>query len=169
VLALTSLVVVGYWVFNYQAITYRAGAATSTDHVMSIVMIVLSLEVGRRALGWTMAVIGVLLMGYAYFGPYMPDIVAHRGYGVPRIGEAVFLDERGVWGTMTQVLVNFVIIFIFFGAFLNRSGVGQFFINLAIGIAGRAAGGPAKVAVLASALMGSISGSAIATQFRPAP
>lgn len=162
VLAAASLVVVGYWVVNYQAITYRAGAATPTDHVMSIVMIVLALEVGRRALGWTMAIVGLVLMTYAYFGPYMPDIIAHRGYGIDRIGEAVFLDERGVWGTMTQVLVNFVIIFIFFGAFLNRSGVGQFFINLAIGVAGRAVGGPAKVSVLASALMGSISGSAIA-------
>jgi TRAP transporter 4TM/12TM fusion protein len=162
VLALASAGVVGYWVFNYQAITYRAGAATPTDHLMSILMIVLSLEVGRRALGWTMAILGVILMAYAYWGPYMPDVIAHRGYSINRIGEAVFMDERGVWGTMTQVLVDFVIIFIFFGAFLNRSGVGQFFIDLATAIAGRATGGPAKVAVLASALMGSISGSAIA-------
>jgi TRAP transporter 4TM/12TM fusion protein len=162
VLALVSAGVVGYWVFNYQAITYRAGAATQTDHVMSVLVIVLSLEVGRRALGWTMAILGVILMAYAYWGPYMPDIIAHRGYDIGRIGEAVFMDERGVWGTMTQVLVDFVIIFIFFGAFLNRSGVGQFFIDLATAVAGRATGGPAKVAVLASALMGSISGSAIA-------
>jgi TRAP transporter 4TM/12TM fusion protein len=162
VLALVSAGVVGYWVFNYQAITYRAGAATATDHLMSVLMILLSLEVGRRALGWTMAILGVILMAYAYWGPYMPDIIAHRGYSINRIGEAVFMDERGVWGTMTQVLVDFVIIFIFFGAFLNRSGVGQFFIDLATAIAGRATGGPAKVAVLASALMGSISGSAIA-------
>ena len=161
-LALVSLGVVGYWVVNYQAITYRAGAATTTDHVMSILMILLSLEVGRRALGWTMSIVGLVLMVYAYFGPYMPGLIAHRGYSIPRIGEAVFLDERGVWGTMAQVLVNFVIIFIFFGAFLNRSGVGQFFIDLALGVAGKARGGPAKVAVLASALMGSISGSAIA-------
>lgn len=161
-LALLSAMVVGYWVFNYQAINYRAGAATQTDHLMSIIMIVLALEVGRRALGWTMAIVGVVLMIYAYFGPYMPNMVAHRGYDLGRIGEAVFMDERGVWGTMTQVLVDFVIIFIFFGAFLNRSGVGQFFINLAIAVAGRATGGPAKVSVIASALMGSISGSAIA-------
>jgi TRAP transporter 4TM/12TM fusion protein len=161
-LALLSLVAVGYWVANYQAITYRAGAATQADHVMGIMMILLSLEIGRRALGWTMAIMGAVLMAYAYFGPYMPNLIAHRGYSIPRISEAVFLDERGVWGTMAQVLVDFVIIFIFFGAFLNRSGVGQFFIDLAVGVAGRASGGPAKVAVLASALMGSISGSAIA-------
>ncbi|MEX2541761.1 MAG: TRAP transporter permease, partial [Trueperaceae bacterium] len=161
-LALVSVAVVGYWVANYQAITYRAGAANQADHVMGILMIVLGLEVGRRALGWTMAVLGVILMAYAFYGPYMPGLIAHRGYSIPRISEAVFMDERGVWGTMAQVLVNFVIIFIFFGAFLNRSGVGQFFIDLAIGVAGRARGGPAKVAVLASALMGSISGSAIA-------
>ncbi|MFW6031392.1 MAG: TRAP transporter permease [Myxococcota bacterium] len=160
--ALASVVVVAYWVLNYQAITYRAGSATQWDHVMSIVMIVLALEVARRVLGWTMVFVGLVLMAYAYFGPYMPNIIAHRGYDLGRIGEAMYMDERGVWGTMTQVLVNFVIIFIFFGAFLNRSGVGQFFIDLAIGVAGRATGGPAKVSVLASALMGSISGSAIA-------
>lgn len=162
ILALLSIVTVAYWVMNYQAITYRAGAANSTDHVMGILAILIGLEVGRRALGWTMAIVGMVLMAYAYFGPYMPDIVAHRGYSLTRISEAVYLDERGLWGTMSQVLVNFVILFIFFGAFLNRSGVGQFFIDLATGVAGRATGGPAKVSVLASALMGSISGSAIA-------
>ena len=161
-LAVASVTVVSYWVINYQALTYRAGSATTLDHTMSLLMIVLSLEVGRRALGWVMPILGLALMVYAYFGPYMPLMVAHRGYDLDRIGEAVFLDERGVWGTMAQVLVNFVIIFIFFGAFLNRSGVGQFFIDLALGVAGRATGGPAKVSVLASALMGSISGSAIA-------
>ena len=160
--ALASVAVVGYWVMNYEAFARRAGSATTPDHVMSLLMVVLSLEVGRRALGWVMPIVGLVLMVYAYFGPYMPLIIAHRGYEITRIGEAVFLDERGVWGTMAQVLVNFVIIFIFFGAFLNRSGVGQFFIDLALGIAGRATGGPAKVSVLASALMGSISGSAIA-------
>ena len=161
-LAVLSVSVVSYWVINYQALTYRAGSATTLDHTMSLLMIILSLEIGRRALGWVMPIVGLVLMVYAYFGPYMPLIVAHRGYDLERIGEAVFLDERGVWGTMAQVLVNFVIIFIFFGAFLNRSGVGQFFIDLALGVAGRATGGPAKVSVLASALMGSISGSAIA-------
>ena len=161
-LGVLSVGVVGYWIVNYQAITYRAGAATQMDHIMGILMILLSLEVGRRALGWTMSIVGMVLMAYAFWGPYMPGIIAHRGYDLSRISEAVFLDERGVWGTMSQVLVNFVIIFIFFGAFLNRSGVGQFFIDIALGIAGRAAGGPAKVSVLASALMGSISGSAIA-------
>lgn len=161
-LGVLSVTVVAYWIYNYQAITYRAGAATHWDHIMGIAMIVLSLEIGRRALGWVMPIVGIILMLYAYFGPYMPNLIAHRGYGIARISEAVFLDERGVWGTMSQVLVNFVILFIFFGAFLNRSGVGKFFIDLALGIAGHAVGGPAKVSVLASALMGSISGSAIA-------
>lgn len=161
-LAVTSAAVVTYWVTNYQSLTYRAGAYTQMDFVMSITMVVLSLEIGRRALGWVMPIVGLVLMAYAYFGPYMPLMIAHRGYDIDRIASAVFLDERGVWGTMADVLVNYVILFIFFGAFLNRSGVGQFFIDVAVGIAGRATGGPAKVAVIASALMGSISGSAIA-------
>lgn len=161
-LAAASTVAVVYWITNYQSLTYRAGAYTDMDIYMSVLMVVLSLEIGRRALGWVMPIVGLVLMVYAFFGPYMPLIVAHRGYGIERIASAVFLDERGLWGTMADVLVNYVIIFIFFGAFLNRSGVGQFFIDVAIGIAGRATGGPAKVAVIASALMGSISGSAIA-------
>jgi TRAP transporter 4TM/12TM fusion protein len=162
VLAAASLGALVWWVQNYQQLTYRAGAYGGADHVLSLLVMVLSLEIARRALGWTMPIIGLLLVAYAYFGPYMPDVIAHRGYSLNRIGEAFFLDERGLWGTMASVLVNYVILFVFFGAFLNRSGVGQFFINLALSVAGRATGGPAKVSVLASALMGSISGSAIA-------
>lgn len=162
ILAIIAIVDVLFWVFNYEAFANRAGAYTQTDFIFSLIMVLLSLEIGRRALGWTMPIVGLVLMAYAFLGPYMPDLIAHRGYSLERISQAVFLDERGVWGTMAQVLINYVISFIFFGAFLNRSGVGQFFIDLALGIAGRAVGGPAKVSVLASALMGSISGSAIA-------
>ncbi len=161
-LAVVSTGTIIWWMMNYQSLTYRAGAYQGMDHWVSLIAILISLEVGRRTLGWTMPIVGLVLIAYAYFGRYMPDLIAHRGYSLNRIAEAFFLDERGLWGTMASVLVNYVIIFVFFGAFLNRSGVGQFFINLALAIAGRTTGGPAKVSVLASALMGSISGSAIA-------
>lgn len=148
VLAGLSAAAVVYWVTNYRDLTYRAGAYTDLDNAMSVLMVLLSLEIGRRALGWVMPIVGLVLMVYAYFGPYMPLIIAHRGYGIERIAGAVFLDERGLWGTMADVLVNYVILFIFFGAFLNRSGVGQFFIDLAVGIAGRATGGPPRYPAL---------------------
>ncbi len=161
-LALTSLVVAGYYMQQYEAIAYRIGRETQLDTIFATLMVLLSLEVGRRALGWALPIISLVLMAYAYFGPYLPDLVAHRGYTLKRMVNYAYLTPEGIFGLMASVLATYVIIFIFFGAFLNRSGVGAFFIDLALAAAGRATGGPAKVAVLASALMGSISGSAIA-------
>jgi TRAP transporter 4TM/12TM fusion protein len=161
-LALASLAAAGYYMQQYVAIAYRIGRETSLDYYVAIAMVLLSLEVGRRALGLALPIIALTLMAYAYFGPYMPDLIAHRGYSLRRIVNYAFLTPEGIFGMMASVLATYVIIFIFFGAFLNRSGVGAFFIDLALAVAGGAAGGPAKVAVLASALMGSISGSAIA-------
>lgn len=162
VLAALSVVTVGYFIVQYEQIAYRMGAETQTDYIMAVLAVLLSLEVGRRALGWALPIIALALMAYAYFGPYMPDLIAHRGYSLRRIVNYAYLTQEGIFGLMANVLASYVILFIFFGAFLNRSGVGAFFIDLALAIAGRASGGPAKVAVLASALMGSISGSAIA-------
>jgi TRAP transporter 4TM/12TM fusion protein len=161
-LAVASLVVAGYYMHQYEAIAYRMGRETQLDAIFAGAMVLLSLEVGRRALGWALPIIALVLMAYAYFGPYMPDLIAHRGYGLRRIVNYAYLTPEGIFGLMANVLASYVIIFIFFGSFLNRSGVGGFFIDLALALAGRAAGGPAKVAVLASGLMGSISGSAIA-------
>jgi TRAP transporter 4TM/12TM fusion protein len=161
-LAGAALVVSGYYMQQYVAIAYRIGRETQLDTLFAGAMVLLSLEVGRRALGWALPIIALALMAYAHFGPYLPDLIAHRGYTLRRIVNYAYLTPEGIFGMMASVLATYVIIFIFFGAFLNRSGVGAFFIDLALAVAGRAAGGPAKVAVLASALMGSISGSAIA-------
>jgi TRAP transporter 4TM/12TM fusion protein len=162
VLALASLGVAGYFINQYEAIAYRMGRETQLDMIFATLMVLLSLEVGRRALGWALPIIALSLMAYAYFGPYMPDLIAHRGYSLRRIVNYAYLTPEGIFGLMANVLATYVIIFIFFGAFLNRSGVGGFFIDIALAIAGKTAGGPAKVAVIASGLMGSISGSAIA-------
>jgi TRAP transporter 4TM/12TM fusion protein len=161
-LALLSLMVAGYFIHQYEAIAYRMGRETELDMVFATIMVLLSIEVGRRALGWALPIIAVVLMAYASFGPYMPDLIAHRGYGLRRIVNYAYLTPEGIFGLMANVLATYVIIFIFFGAFLNRSGVGGFFIDVALAVAGKTAGGPAKVAVIASGLMGSISGSAIA-------
>ncbi|WP_413282950.1 TRAP transporter permease [Vibrio sp. MA40-2] len=151
-----------YFVLNYGAIIDRLGAETTTDLAFSAIMLVLSIEAGRRVLGWTMPIIGAVFLLYAIFGRYMPDLISHRGFSLERISLFFYLSEDGVFGLMARVLVDYVILFVFLGAFLGKSGVGGFFIDIALSLAGRMSGGPAKVAVVASAMMGSISGSAIA-------
>jgi TRAP transporter 4TM/12TM fusion protein len=109
-----------------------------------------------------MTFIGAAMLAFAYFGPHLPELLAHRGFGIERISTALFLTTNGVFGVMANVLATYVILFIFFGAFLHKSGAGRFFIDFPLALAGNSTGGPAKVAVIASALFGSVSGSAIA-------
>ncbi|TNF49777.1 MAG: TRAP transporter fused permease subunit [Deltaproteobacteria bacterium] len=160
--ALTSGAVVYYWIHEFEVLNYRAGAETHLDAMISIVGIILSLEVCRRVLGWSMTFIGIGMFLYGYLGPMFPDIVAHRGFGIERLCTALYLTTNGVFGVMANVLATYVILFIFFGAFLHKSGAGKFFIDFPLALAGRTTGGPAKVAVIASAFFGSVSGSAIA-------
>lgn len=154
--------VVYYWLSQFEALNWRAGAENELDALISITGILISFEVCRRVLGWSMTIIGASMIAFAYFGPYLPSILAHRGFSFERISNALFLTTNGVFGVMANVLATYVILFIFFGAFLHKSGAGRFFIDLPLALAGRSTGGPAKVAVMASALFGSVSGSAIA-------
>jgi len=154
--------VVYYWLSQFEALNWRAGAENELDALISITGILISFEVCRRVLGWSMTLIGLAMVAFAYFGPYMPELLAHRGFSFERICNALFLTTNGVFGVMANVLATYVILFIFFGAFLHKSGAGRFFIDLPLALAGRSTGGPAKVAVMASALFGSVSGSAIA-------
>jgi len=160
--ALAAAGVVYYWLSQFEALNWRAGAENELDALISITGILISFEVCRRVLGWSMTLIGASMIAFAYFGPYLPNILAHRGFSFERISNALFLTTNGVFGVMANVLATYVILFIFFGAFLHKSGAGRFFIDLPLALAGRSTGGPAKVAVIASALFGSVSGSAIA-------
>ncbi len=160
--ALASTGAVFYWISQFEALNYRAGAENDLDALVSVLGVILSLEVCRRVLGWSMTFIGFAMLCYGYFGPYFPEVIAHRGFGIERLSTALYLTTNGVFGVMASVLATYVILFIFFGAFLQKSGAGRFFIDLPLAIAGRSTGGPAKVAVIASAIFGSVSGSAIA-------
>ena len=151
-----------YWISQFEALNYRAGAENELDGLISIAGILLSMEVCRRVLGWSMTLIGAIMLAFAYFGPHLPEILAHRGFGIERMATSLFLTTNGVFGVMANVLATYVILFISFGAFLHKSGAGRFFIDLPLSLAGKSTGGPAKVAVIASALFGSVSGSAIA-------
>jgi TRAP transporter 4TM/12TM fusion protein len=158
----TAAAVVLYWILEFEALNYRMGSETVLDFYISFIGIIISLEVARRVLGWSFTLIGIGFILYCLFGPYMPEAFAHRGFRLERIINALYLTQDGVFGVMADVLATYVILFIFFGAFLQKSGAGRFFIDFPLAVAGRTAGGPAKVAVLASSLFGSISGSAIA-------
>lgn len=167
VLIAVVVVVVGYFILNYPSLQRRAGAYNQTDFLVSVIGLIVSLEIARRVLGWSMTLIGLFFILYLRFGFVLYDIpildtFAHRGQPWQRVATVLFLDQEGVFGVMANVLVSYVILFIFFGAFLNKAGASRFFIDLPLALAGRSTGGPAKVAVLSSALFGSISGSAIA-------
>ncbi|MBA2318120.1 MAG: TRAP transporter permease [Euzebyales bacterium] len=151
-----------YFVFFYPDMVGRAGLPTTTDIVMGALIIALSIEVTRRTVGWTLAIIGLASIVYVFAGPWMPGLLIHRGHGVDRFVASQFMSFGGVFGLVADIFATFVLLFIFFGTILERSGAAQFFIDLPYAIAGRFRGGPAKAAILVSALMGSISGSAVA-------
>ena len=151
-----------YLTLNLDAIVGRAGAWNGTDVFAGIVAVVTLLEACRRALGWPISFIAVCAIGYGYAGPALPGVLRHGGYSTGRLVGQLYLGQEGIYGIPLGVAASFVFIFILFGALLEVTGAGQFFIDLAYAVTGRQRGGPAKAAVLASAAMGSVSGSAIA-------
>lgn len=161
-LALLAAFCVGYWMLEFENLNYRAGVYTQLDFIVSIIGILLSLEVCRRVLGWSMTLCGIFFLIYGLYGRYFPSLFAHRGFSLERLSTVLFLEQNGIFGVMANVLVTYVILFIFFGSFLQKSGVGKFFIEWPLALAGKTVGGPAKVSVIASAFFGSVSGSAIA-------
>lgn len=162
ILIILAIACTAYFIVEYPKMTFRSGMFTDTDLVFSIIAILLCLEATRRVLGWTLPIIAVAFLIYAYFGPYFPDMLAHRGFSIQRIATYQFTTLYGIWGTVTDIFAGFVFLFIIFGTFLERLGAARFFIDLPYAITGRTRGGPAKSAVLVSGLMGSISGSAVA-------
>ena len=166
-LAAIAAFVVGYWIVEYEALNYRMGSETALDTAVSIVGVLVSLEVARRVLGWSMTLVGLAFLCYAFWGnllEYVPVLksFAHTGFAMDRAINHIYLKQEGVFGIMASVLVTYVILFIFFGSFLKASGCSRFFLDLPMALAGRTVGGPAKVAVMASGFFGSVSGSAIA-------
>lgn len=157
-----SLVLALYIVVDYKALVLRAGLPTQNDVIMGILAIVLVLEAARRITGKEIAILACIFLLYAYLGPKLPDIIAHRGFGISDIAEYMYLTTEGIYGIAIGVSSTYIFLFVLFGAFLSKSGMGQFFNDLAMAIAGHGKGGPAKVAVVSSGLLGSINGSAVA-------
>ena len=131
-----SVLAIVYWIIEYPYLNERAGAENSQDFIISVIGVLISLEVARRVLGWSLALIGIFFLLYAYFGPYMPDVIQHGGFSIKEIAIGMFISINGVFGIMANVLATYVILFIFFGAFLKKSGATQFFIDFALSVAG---------------------------------
>ncbi|MCD1293652.1 C4-dicarboxylate ABC transporter permease [Methanocella sp. CWC-04] len=151
-----------YWIYDYDNIIMRAGIETDLDLLVGAIGILLVLEATRRTVGVALSILSGLFLLYAYVGPYLPGIFAHRGYSFERIISHIWYTDQGVFGVPLYISATYVIVFILFGAFLKHSGAGEFFINLAYGLTGYRKGGPAKTAILASGFLGMINGSSIA-------
>ncbi|WP_415184700.1 TRAP transporter permease [Phaeovulum sp.] len=162
VLAIAGAVAALYVPWIYDQLAFRVGNPLPIDIVMGTILIVVLLEATRRSMGWPLPVIAILFMAYAYFGRSMPGILVHPGASWSNIVNHLYLTSQGIYGTALGVIATYVFHFVLFGVMATKIGLGQLFIDLASALAGRYAGGPAKVAVLSSAMLGSISGSSIA-------
>ena len=153
--------VVAYFIINYKPLQYRAGAYTTMDVIMAGLGVLLVLTACWRVVGPPIVIIASFFFIYGLVGGYLPSFLHHRGFSLQRVITHLFITTNGIIGNPLGVCSTFIFLFILFGAFLEKTGIGQFFIDLANSLAGWAAGGPAKVAVLSSALQGTVSGSSV--------
>ncbi len=151
-----------YLTLNYAQLADRMGAPTSTDLVVAVCGMLLLLEATRRALGPPLMVVALIFLTYTFAGPYMPEVIAHKGASLQKAMSHQWLGTEGVFGVALGVSTGFVFLFVLFGALLERAGAGHWFIQVSFSMLGHLRGGPAKAAVVASGLSGLISGSSIA-------
>jgi len=160
VLFFASVAVTIFTVIDRDFFLMRGGVATMTELIAGGILILLVLEACRRAVGPQLLILAVVFLLYAWLGKYIPGVFSHRGQKVNRIIYQMYLGSNGIFGLPIGVSSTYLIIFVILGAILEKSGLGKLFNDIALGLGGRLAGGPAKVAVVASALLGMISGSA---------
>lgn len=165
ILCALSIASCGYLFMEYDEImTSRGGVPNTTDVVMAILTVLLVLETARRVTGWVLPILALIFLSYPFFSysEWLPRMLMTRQFDLGDIFGQLFLKTEGLFSTAIGASVQYIFLFILFGAFLSKSGMGQFFNDLALALAGHRRGGPAKVAVISSALMGSINGSAVA-------
>lgn len=162
VLAILGAASPAYIVLEYKELVLRSGTVTTPDLVIGLLGILLVVEATRRVVGIPMVTVVLCFIAYAFAGPYMPGVLAHRGLTLSQLVSHLYFTTEGIFGIPLGVSSTFIFLFILFGAYLESTGLGKFFIDLANSIAGWASGGPAKVAVLSSGLMGTVSGSSVA-------
>ena len=157
-----SVAVVAYVWIDYQGVVERAGIPNDADFIVATVLILLVLEAARRCAGWALPILSLVFIAYGLFGRGIPGIFGHRGYEWMQLSNHLFANTEGIFGTSVSVAASYIFLFILFGAVMGKSGMGSFFNDLAMALAGHTKGGPAKVAVISSGLLGSINGSAVA-------
>lgn len=163
VLAALVIVVVGYMLLDPDGLMYRLSLnrTNNIDLAFGTIAMLLSLEAARRTIGLGLPIVAIVFLAYAFWGNHLPSLIASKGYSYKRVISFIFSVE-GIFGAPTKMSAQYVFLLIIFGAFLGVSGAGEFFMKVAMKAAGGSRGGPAKVAVIASGLFGSISGSAVA-------
>jgi len=140
----------------------RVGVALPMDYLVGLIGILLVIEACRRVIGYQLLGLAIVLLLYAYFGKYMPGVLSHQGYSLKRLIYQMYLTTQGIFGIPLGVSAQYMVLFVFFASILAQTGMGKLFNDVAVGIAGRSPGGPAKVAVISSGMMGTISGGAAA-------
>ncbi len=151
-----------YIAVDYYGVTERYGAPIARDIVIGLILLVLLLEAARRVIGPALSVIALFFCLYAFFGPYMPDVIAFKGVSLSRFMGQITMSTEGIYGIPLDVSATIVFLFVLFGAMLEKAGAGRYFIQLALSLLGGFKGGPAKAAVMGSGLTGLVSGSSIA-------
>lgn len=151
-----------YMVVNFIELLYRAGDYNTVDLIVGGIGMLLVLEAARRVVGIPIVTIASIFLLYNFFGRYIPGFMQHRGFPLDRVIGHMWFTTEGIMGIPLGVSATFIFLFIMFGAFLEKTGIGRFFIDLANAVAGASSGGPAKVAVITSALEGTVSGSSVA-------
>ena len=162
VLIVLSLAVPLYVWIDFLGVVERAGMPNGNDVIVATVLTVLVLEGSRRMTGWALPILSLVFITYGLFGRGMPGIFGHRGYTWVQLSNHFFANTEGIYGTSVGVAASYIFLFILFGAVMSKSGMGAFFNDLAMALAGHTKGGPAKVSVISSAFLGSINGSAVA-------
>lgn len=162
VLGLGALAIGAYFYFNAEEIAFRLGIANRWDLISGGTLIILLLEATRRILGWPLPIIAFTAILYGFFGNHLPGLLAHSGFDAERIISHLTLTTEGIFTIPLGVSATVVVIFIIFATFLNHTGVGEYFIDIVMSTFGRAKGGPAKAAVVGSAMMGTLTGSVVA-------
>lgn len=167
-LPLLSICVFGYVGMNYQAISERIPRVTplsSIDILVGIMAIILLLEGTRRVVGLPLVIVCIVFLFYAYFGKYIPGSLGHKGYSLESILDFIYFTSEGVWGVSLRISATYLFLFILYAEVIKECGAGDFFMSLAKSLAGGIRGGPAQIAVISSALFGTISGSAVANVY----
>lgn len=163
VLIVLSIILCLYILINIHELVWRAGNPNQVDVILGVILVVITLEATRRAVGKPLMFVAIFFLIYALvLGPYMPGRFAHGNFSIRRVAYYLYLTDAGIFGTPLGVSANFVYLFILFGSILNKTGAGKFFIDFATALTGYTRGGPAKAAVVSSGMMGTISGSSTA-------